>query len=255
MAVGGQGAPLVPWTDYVLFHDKRKSRVIQNIGGIANLTYLPAACDVTDVIAFDTGPGNMVIDELVRHFSRGNQQFDRDGRIASRGTAHPVLDKWMFDHSFFATPVPRTCGREQFGGQWVESLLRRFASKKIPAADWIRTATELTANSIFFAATIFLAPSRRARMPPIDQLILCGGGAKNQTLVSMLRFYFSLVDEYSHLEFLTTDEFGISTQAKEGVSFAMLAAARIDRVPANLPRVTGAKRPVLLGDICDLGLK
>lgn len=238
VAVGGQGAPLVPWTDYVLFRHPRCDRVIQNIGGIANLTYLPADGGLEDVIAFDTGPGNMVIDELVRRITRDRRSFDRWGEFAGRGRVDfRLLREWM-RHPFLGYPPPKSCGREQFGADFVGRTVRARDLAARPN-DLVATATALTAKTISDAYRRFL-PSRHGS-PAIDQVVLCGGGSRNTTLVKMLK------DELPGIEVLPIDRLGIPDQAKEGVSFAMLAAACVDGVPANLPQVTGASCAVILG--------
>jgi len=241
MAAGGQGAPLVPWTDFVLLGHPRKSRVVQNIGGIANLTWLPAGGSAEDVRAFDTGPGNMVMDGLIRRLTRGRILFDRGGRIAARGRIiEPLLKSWLAN-PFFRICPPRSCGREQFGDAFVDEALRRTGRRTRPA-DLLATATMLTARSIA-AGYQWLKPRGRAKAVLIDEVILCGGGARNMTLRRMLDDLLPGVGQR------TIDEFGIGDQQKEALSFAMLAAARIDGIPANLPAVTGARRRVLLGQI------
>jgi anhydro-N-acetylmuramic acid kinase len=250
MAVGGQGAPLVPWTDYVLFHDRKINRVIQNIGGIANLTWLPAGGGPEDVVGFDTGPGNMVMDAMVRHFSKGRRHFDRDGRCAARGRSDGRVLKKLLNHPFLCQAPPKSCGREQFGEDWVHRLLKSHAALKISADDWLATATMLTAASIALAYVQFLTPLR-GEYPPMDEIILCGGGEQNSNLVRRLAHCVSFDGRFDPIRIGTTAHYGIPTEAKEGVSFAMLAAACVDRVPANLPQVTGAHRRVVLGQICN----
>lgn len=247
MAVGGQGAPLVPWTDHVLFRDTKKSRIIQNIGGIANLTWLPAGGDLADVVAFDTGPGNMVIDALVRHFSSGRRSCDAGGAGAARGTVRlRLLESWM-DHPYFPLSPPKSCGREQFGESWVQSQMKRSA-QGLRQNDWLATATMLTARSIVEAYARFLAAGRDTL--PMDEIILCGGGTKNRTMMKMMRGMLKAASDRP-IDWSTTADYGIRTEEKECVSFAMLAAACVDRIPANLPRVTGARRRVVLGQICN----
>ncbi len=248
MAVGGQGAPLVPWTDWVLFRHGRQGRIIQNIGGIANLTWLPAGGRMEDVVAFDTGPGNMVIDALVRHFTDGRERYDRSGRRAARGTVDARLSEAMADDRYLRASPPKSCGREQFGEPWVRRLLRRYARRKIAADDWIATATDRAARNIARSYVLHLRPPK-GRTLRIDEIILCGGGANNRTLVRRLREYVRQVSPSARVT--TTADHGIPSQAKEGVSFAMLATARVDRVPANLPRVTGAARAAVLGQLCE----
>ncbi len=240
VALGGQGAPLVPWTDYVLLRDSRRSRIIQNIGGIANLTYLPASGKARDVIAFDTGPGNMIIDELVRRVTHGRTAYDRGGRRGLCGKVIPALLKQAMVHPFFKRRPPKSCGREQFGSAYVDT----FATPTMLADhgnDLIATATALTAQTIVGAYRRFL-PKYRGR-PRLDEVFLCGGGSQNGFLVSLLK---RLLPEVS---WLPIDLLGIPYQAKEAVSFAILATACVDRVASNLPQVTGASRPAILGQM------
>ncbi len=268
VAVGGQGAPLVPWTDYVLFNDRKCARVLQNIGGIANLTYLPAGGAPNDVIAFDSGPGNMVMDALAQRLTNGREAYDRGGRLAARGKVSETVLAAMLRHAYFKRQPPKSCGREEFGAAFVEAQLNTFARLKLSTEDWLATATALTAHSIARAYQ---------RLGHIDEVILCGGGAKNTTLVRMLREQLAapprqttgaamqltkrsrkkgapaplgLGDTPTTMPRITRmDEYGIPSQAKECISFAMLAAARMDSVPANLPQVTGAQKAVLLGGV------
>lgn len=251
MAVGGQGAPLTPWTDYVLFRHPRRNRVVQNIGGIANFSWLPAGCTPQQVTAFDTGPGNMMIDLLVRRFTRGRESFDRGGRRAARGTPHPVVLEQLLAHPYLARRPPKSCGAEDFGQAWVSRVVSSNRRRGLPPDDWIATATAFTAASIAQAYARFLIPGRRR--PTIDEILICGGGVHNATLLAWLAEHVSreLGVAPGDSRVCTTADFGISAQAKEAVSFAMLAAARVDGVPANLPRVTGARRPVVLGQICN----
>lgn len=249
MAVGGQGAPLVPWTDFVLYGDARRNRVIQNIGGIANLTWLPAGGRDKDVVAFDTGPGNMIIDALVRRFSRGKEEYDRGGRRAARGRSDMKALSAMLAHPFLAAPPPKSCGREYFGENHVGELLKRFARLRLAPNNWIATATAFTAASILIGMALVSDLARRP-FPPMDELILCGGGARNRTLLDQLRS--SLRASSRRVRIMTTNDLGLPIQAKEAASFAILAAACADGVPANLPRVTGASRRVVLGQVCDI---
>jgi len=247
MAVGGQGAPLVPWTDWVLLRHPKRTRIIQNIGGIANLTYLPAGGKPEDVIAFDTGPGNMLIDALVTHFSKGTQTFDKDGRAAARGFAKhdPKLVWKMLSHPFLKRMWPKSCGREEFGVNFMRALLKRHARSTMDGDAWIATATWFTAWAIAAAQTaVHVSVADSLYLNEAD-VVLCGGGVKNATLMQMLNS--TLFGNLRPL--LTTADFGIPIDAKECVSFAVLAAARMDTVPANLPRVTGATRRVVLGDV------
>ncbi len=258
MAAGGEGAPLVPYADAVLFRHERLCRTVQNIGGIANLTFLPAGrvgCahrssqkgterrmvgtahpTNEDVLAFDTGPGNMVIDGMMRLITKGQRQYDRGGAVAARGDVHEGLLKEMLRHPFFRRRPPKSTGREQFGQQYCEWFYDRARRERLMPEDMVATATAFTATSIAQAYRRFLP-----RLP--DEMILCGGGAHNATLVRMLQ------DRLAGVTIRATDEFGISVDAKEPVSFALLAYATIRGVANNVPRATGADGPVVLGKI------
>jgi anhydro-N-acetylmuramic acid kinase len=258
MAAGGEGAPLVPYADCVLFRDERLCRTVQNIGGIANLTFLPA-CRVgcahrfpwnengqqmvgtahptnKDVLAFDTGPGNMVIDGMMRLITKGQRQYDRDGATAAKGTVHEGLLKEMLRHPFFRRRPPKSTGREQFGQQYCEWLYDKARREGLLPEDVVATATAFTASSIAQAYHKFLP-----RLP--DEMILCGGGAHNVTLVRMLQ------QRLENVKIRSTDEFGISVDAKEAVSFAILAYATIKGITNNVPGATGASEPVVMGKI------
>ncbi len=240
IAAGGQGAPLVPYADFVLFADRRLSRAVQNIGGIANVTYLPAGGQLDLIVAFDTGPGNMVIDRVVFLATRGRQECDRGGRIAARGkVCRPLLAELM-RHPYFRRRPPKSTGREEFGWKFADGLYRRARSRGIPGADLVATVTALTAESIADAYKRFLH-----RRP--DEVILCGGGARNPTLVRMLR------ERLAPAKVKISDEFGINADAKEAVSFALLAEATARGCCNNVPSATGASRPVVLGVIVPAG--
>lgn len=236
MAAGGEGAPLVPYADYVLFKHKRLTRAVQNIGGIANVTFLPAGCTQDDIIAFDTGPGNMVIDGTINLVTGGRKRCDTGGKIAARGTVDKRLLGELLRHPFFRRRPPKSTGREEFGAGFAEKIYRRAGRKGLTDSDIVATVTALTAVSIAQAYRRFLPT-----MP--DELILCGGGSHNRTLVEMLHA------EMPNVKMLSTDDFGISVDAKEAVSFAILAWATIKGMTNNVPAATGAKEPVILGKI------
>ncbi len=236
VAAGGQGAPLVPYADYVLFADRRRNRAVQNIGGIANVTFLPAGGDLDSVIAFDSGPGNMVIDAVVRRVSDGRRRCDTDGRMAAVGKIDDKLLAELMAHPFLRRRPPKSAGREQFGNDFADRICGRAQRRTMAAADLVATATAFTACSIADAYRRFLPT-------PIDQVILCGGGARNSTLVEMLR------RRLDGSEVILTDGFGISADAKEAVSFAILARETIRGMPGNVPSATGADGPVILGKI------
>ncbi len=241
MAAGGQGAPLVPYVDYLLFKDDRLTRAIQNIGGIANVTYLPAeggaATGSPDrVIAFDTGPGNMVIDGVVKALSAGRETMDRDGRWAASGRVQAGFLADLLTHPYFAARPPKTTGREEFGEQYAAKVVAEAAARGLGAGDTVATVTALTARTIGDAYKTFLPA-----LP--DQVILGGGGARNPTLRSRLQ------DELPGIAVTSHEAFGIPDEAKEAMAFAILAGECLDGEPNNLPSATGARRPVVMGKI------
>ena len=236
MAAGGEGAPLVPYADYILFKHDKLTRAVQNIGGIANVTFLPAGCMQGDIIAFDTGPGNMVIDSIVRFITGGRKRFDARGKLAAQGSIDKPLLGEMLLHPFLRRRPPKSTGREEFGAAFAEQIYRRAGNERLAYADVVATVTALTAKSIAEAYRRFLPA-----MP--DEIILCGGGSHNRTLAGMLR------EELPEIKMLSTDDFGISVDAKEAVSFAILAWATIKGKMNNVPAATGAEKPVVLGKI------
>jgi anhydro-N-acetylmuramic acid kinase len=242
LAAGGKGAPLVPYLDYLLFRDPRIGRIVQNIGGIANLTAIPAQAHMKDVFAFDTGPGNMVIDAIME--ARFGQRFDRGGKIAASGTAiEPVL-KRLLEHSFFRAQPPKTAGREEFGREFVREFLR--ACRGAPNQDAVATATALTARSIADAVRRFVTHNKKNKNA-YREMILSGGGSKNATLVSMLAEQLASLG----ITLRFTDDFGVPSAAKEAVAFAVLAYETWNRRPSNIPSATGAARAAILGKSSD----
>jgi anhydro-N-acetylmuramic acid kinase len=240
MLAGGQGAPLVPLLDYVLFADAKRGRVLQNIGGIANLTAIPAGAGADKVIAFDTGPGNMVIDALAQELF--DKPFDRNGRIAARGAVlTQVLDQMLKD-SYFRRKPPRTTGREQYGREYAARFLKECQRHSGNPADALATATALTAESIASSYASFI----RAKMKgnPVDY-IASGGGVRNAALMAMLTRRM----EPLGCSVTTIDDFGMPAAAKEAAAFALMAWMTWHRLPGNVPAATGAKRPVILGQV------
>jgi anhydro-N-acetylmuramic acid kinase len=255
MAAGGQGAPLVPMVDYLLLPDARKGTVALNIGGIANFTVIPAGAKAVQVFGFDTGPGNMVIDGLVRHFTRGQKAYDAGGRWAAKGRAlEPLLDE-MLRLPFFSQPPPKSAGREQFGQDFIRQffldrissdsaigkrrLTRQIGNRQSSIVnDLLRTATELTARTIADALERFVLGKLA-----MHRLIISGGGAHNRLLV------VRLAELLPNLRVHRSDEFGLDVDAKEAIAFAVLADRTMHGLPGNLPSVTGARRPVVLGKI------
>ncbi|MEE9234207.1 MAG: anhydro-N-acetylmuramic acid kinase [Candidatus Acidoferrales bacterium] len=236
IAAGGQGAPLVPYVDYLLYRHPRRGRVALNIGGIANVTVIPAGARPQDVLAFDTGPGNMVIDAVVERQARGRQRFDRNGALAAQGRAIEPLLRHLLAHPYFRRRPPKSTGREDFGLAYAEQFLRRAG--RASGRDKVRTATELTVRSIAEAFKRFILP--RAR---IEEVILGGGGARNAFLLRRLK------QSLPGLRFIPAGRLGVDEKAKEAFAFAVLAYQSWHGQPANLPSATGARHRVVLGKI------
>lgn len=236
IAAGGSGAPLVPYADLILFGSRNKKRALQNIGGIANITWLPAGSGIEDVLAFDTGPGNMIIDRVVSLMTDGKKTFDESGRIAAMGCINrPLLDS-LLKNPYFKRKPPKSTGRELFGTQFTDKLYADARKSGISPEDIVATVTAFTAQSIIDACHRFL-PS----LP--DEMIVCGGGARNKTLLLLLQ------KELTDSRVCVMKEFGINPDAKEAISFAILAYATIMGQPNNVPAATGAEKPVVLGKI------
>ncbi|NES95156.1 MAG: anhydro-N-acetylmuramic acid kinase [Desertifilum sp. SIO1I2] len=239
IAVQGQGAPLVPRIDVCLLGHPTQSRCIQNIGGIGNLTYLPPAplSQLDAVCGWDTGPGNLLLDLAVAHFSKGQQTFDRNGAWAASGTPCQALVQHWLQDPYFAQEPPKSTGREYFGVEFLDQCLTDARAYALSPADLLATLTELTARSIVENYRQFLP-----QMP--DCVLLCGGGSRNLYLKERLQ---QLLAPRS---VLTTDEVGVSAEFKEAIAFAVLGYWRVMGIPGNLPRVTGAKGQAMpLGDI------
>jgi anhydro-N-acetylmuramic acid kinase len=231
MAAGGQGAPLVPFVDFLLLSSEKVNRVALNIGGIANITVLPKGGRAESVIAFDTGPGNMVLDQLVERRSGGKHRYDRGGVIAARGHVDRSLLDTLLQNRYFRAKPPKSAGREQYGVEFVERLLATGGLLE----NLIATATAFT------AATIAIGVRRFA--PRTQELIAAGGGVHNSQLMGQLA---ALLPE---VRVTTTADFGIDPDAKEAVAFAILAYRTWRKEPGNLPSATGASRPVVLGSV------
>jgi len=239
MAAGGQGAPLVPFVDYLLYRHKRIGRAALNIGGIANVTAIPAGAAIEDVFAFDTGPGNMVIDALVRHFTGGRKTFDRNAEMAGRGELLPGLLESLLRDKYFVRPPPKTAGREQYGEKYVRSLLAHPEARRAKAEDLVRTATILTALSILDALHRFVIPRTN-----IAELIVSGGGSHNPLLMAQIE------SGLRGMRVRPSGELGVPEDAKEAFAFAVLAWETLHHRPANVPGATGAKKAAILGKIC-----
>jgi anhydro-N-acetylmuramic acid kinase len=240
MLAGGQGAPLVPLLDTVLFADARRGRVLQNIGGIANLTAIPAGATPDRVIAFDTGPGNMVIDWLAQKLF--NKQYDRNGALAAEGVViAPVLAKAL-RNPYYRLKPPRTAGREQFGQTYAADFLDECLAQTQNPTDALATATALTAETIARSYARFVRPRMKGR--GVD-FIVSGGGARNGTLMAMLAARL----EPLGCDLAASEEFGMPGEAKEAAAFALLAWQTWHRLPGNLPAATGAQRAAILGQV------
>lgn len=240
MAAGGKGAPLVPFLDYLLFRDSQVGRIVQNIGGIANLTAIPAGVTAREIVAFDTGPGNMVIDAVTEKFF--HQPFDRGGKIAASGEVKDKVIREILQSDFFRKAPPKTAGREEFGREFVRGFLRSCGRSR--KQDVVATATALTAKSIADAVHRYAAKNS-ARKHEFQEMIVSGGGAKNTTLVAMLTKELAPLG----VKLRFSDEFGLLSAAKEAVAFAILAHETWRQRPSNVPSATGAKRAAVLGKI------
>ena len=246
VAAGGQGAPLVPMLDWCLFRSAKVNRVLQNLGGIGNLTALPVGCGVQEVMAFDTGPGNMVIDACMAKLF--GKKYDRSGATAQRGRVlSGVVDSLMRGGYFSASP-PKSCGREEFGAAYAERLIAMCRSEGGSDNDCVATATGLTAASVVDAYRRFVwaAPNFQSRYMGLPvEFCVAGGGAKNGMLMGMFREGFA---EFG-VRVRMSDELGVPAQAKEGMAFALLAWLTWHGMTGNVPAATGAKRAVALGKV------
>ena len=240
IAAGGEGAPLVPYADMLMFRSPKRSRFLVNIGGISNGTILPAGeTDPDRVLASDIGPGNMVINELVCRMTNFKEDHDRGGRYAARGETMKKLLNDLVAHGFFKETPPKSTGRERFGTPYVDAILEGHPSKsRKDYLDLIATATALTARTIHEHYQDFYAEKH-----PVDEVIVSGGGARNITLMRMLAEMFSPVPV------ATSGEYGVPSFAKEAIAFAVLGMETLKGRPANVPGATGAKRRAVLGKI------
>lgn len=241
LAAGGQGAPLVPFLDYAAFHHAKRNRVLQNLGGIGNLTVIPAGCGPDDVLAFDTGPANMVIDAIMAE-SFG-KPYDARGAVAARGRVLDSVVEASLRHRFFQLPPPKSAGREEFGREFAARFLVLCHKLSPRPEDAVATATALTARSVGLAWKRFVAPALRDT--PTDYIV-AGGGVKNPTLMQMIQ---AVLAAMGNVKLQTSDEFGMPVAAKEAMAFALLAYRTWNRLPGNFPRATGATRPAILGKV------
>ncbi|MFS0688645.1 anhydro-N-acetylmuramic acid kinase [Sporosarcina sp. 179-K 8C2 HS] len=238
MAAGGQGAPLVPFADQVLFQSETSGRILLNIGGIANLTVLPRVGSEQSIVAYDTGPGNMVIDACVAKLTGGQKSFDKDGELAKGGTVDNEWLDHLVSHDYFAAPAPKSTGRELFGAAFFKTFWAEGDERGQSATDKIATATMLTAK------TIATEIQRYIQSHDVKEVIVSGGGVHNRTLLGFLKA--QLPDD---LKFMTTDDLGIDADAKEAFVFALLGYLGIHKMPNSLPAATGAERATIMGKI------
>ena len=238
MAAGGQGAPLVPFVDYLLYHDPKLGRAALNIGGIANVTVIPGGAKPGDIFAFDTGPGNMVVDALVEQITRGRQSYDRDARVALSGRTIPELLLRLLREPYLRKKPPKSAGREQFGKPYANELLAWGHRHHAGPADIVRTATVFTALSIADAFRRLILPRTE-----VDELIVTGGGAKNPLIMAQL------AAAIPGIEIIAPTRFGVPPEAKEAFAFAALAYETYHGRPSNVPSATGARHPVVLGKV------
>ena len=238
IALGGQGAPLVPYADYLLYRHEKLGRVSLNLGGIANVTVLPRAAKPQQVLAFDTGPANMLIDALVSHFTRGGQRFDKNARLALEGRSFPaLLDAFMTDPYLKLAP-PKSTGREYYGHAYLKKILALGRHHRAKPNDLIRAATIFTALSVVDALNRFVLPKTK-----IQQLVVSGGGTHNPLILVQLSAALP------GIEVLPSSRLGIPEDAKEAFAFALLAYETFHQRPSNLPSATGARGPAILGKI------
>lgn len=237
MAAGGQGAPLAPYLDYLLLSDANQYRAAQNIGGIGNVTFLPPTSSSEQVIAFDTGPGNVLLDDAASRITNGAWQYDQNGSLAGQGQINQTLLNQLLAQPYLHQPPPKSTGRELYSQAYADDLWAQAQQAQIKPHDLIATLTTFTAHSIAQAYQQFLP-----QMPA--QVIVSGGGTQNPVLMR------HLADLLHPATVGPIDDFGIPSEAKEGLAFAIMAYETWHRRPSNLPAATGANRPVILGQIC-----
>ncbi len=236
LAAGGEGGPLEAYVDYLLFHHRSRGRIALNIGGVTNLTAIPASAGVDGVVGFDTGPGNMILDGLVAQITGGRESFDYDGRYGRRGVIRPDVLARLLTHTYLEKPPPKTCGRDEFGRSFLNNLTKRYGT--LSNDDLIATMTRFTAESIASACRQHVMPNN-----VYEEAIVSGGGALNSFLMEQMR---SALPE---LTITSSEEYGLPVASKEAVAVAILANETIFGIPNNLPAATGARHPVVLGSI------
>ena len=236
LAAGGQGAPLVPYVDFLLFRQPDRTVALQNIGGISNVTLIPGGATGSDVLASDTGPGNMIIDSVMEILTNGEEKYDNAGQFAAQGSiCESLLEEWL-GHPFISAPPPKTTGRETFGRQFAHQAIKQAQDQNVGQADLVATLTAFTAETIFDYYRRFLFP-----YCSVDAIYISGGGVHNLTLMEHLKTLFQPIP------LLPIDSIGFSSDAKEAIAFAVLANEAVHGHPTNLPQVTGASQPMVLG--------
>lgn len=240
VAAGGEGAPLTPIAHFDLFAEKGAPRAVQNLGGIGNVTVLPANAKPEGVFAFDTGPANMILDGLMRAFTSGRLRYDKDGTYSSRGEADETLLATLLRAPFFRAPPPKSTGRELFGRAYVKSLIDSARRRGLTHADTLATAAELTARSIAESYKRFIL-----KKTPVRETLLCGGGVHNRDVVARLERHL----EPLGVEVKSTADYGVDPDAVEAIAFALLAYETLRGRPGNVPRATGASAPRVLGAV------
>lgn len=240
MAAGGQGAPLVPFSEYLLYRREKETILLQNIGGIGNMTVMPAGAKPRDVFAFDTGPGNMIIDAVISAVTGGEKTYDAGGEMAAKGKVCNALLDILKEEPYYRQPLPKTTGREHFGVQYTEKILGWWKENPIPVEDLLATVTDLTAYSIADAYERYVLPKYRA-----SEIIVGGGGSYNATLLRFMKERFA-----PHgVAVRTQEDLGLSSDAKEAVAFALMADCCMRGRANTLPSVTGAEHPAVMGKI------
>lgn len=237
IAAGGEGAPLVPYFDFLMFRSNRESRGLLNIGGISNITVVPKGSTVADVVAFDCGPGNMIVDHLMRTFF--NRNFDKDGRVACSGKISQLLLRWLMNHPFIKKSPPRSTGREEFGPHFTAKVIQKGLLLQLSQEDIIATVTAYTAEAIAWSYTTFIKPKTS-----LGKIIVSGGGVHNQVMMR------ELASRLPGILIESIGQHGTSPDSKEAIAFAILANETIAGHPGNIPGATGAKKRVMLGKIC-----
>lgn len=238
VAALGQGAPLVPYSELLLYGQKEETLALQNIGGIANVTLLPAGASLEQIWAFDNGPGNMIIDEVVQRITKSEQTYDQDGKLAKQGRVNEKFLNQLMEDPYFQIQPPKTTGREYFGSSYVDRVMEGATKEGMEAMDLIATVTAFTARSIAHSYKKYVFPRQS-----VDRIIVSGGGSYNKTLIEFLQ------KELKDKVVQTQEEIGFSSDAKEAIAFAVLANETISGNNNNVPQVTGAKHGVIMGKI------